>query len=98
MEYQKEEILKIIKSFKNKFYQIYGVTDIGIFGSYSDGTPSAVSDVDVVVKLKNADLFYLVHIKETLESELNTKVDIVQYRDKMNPYLKKQIDSNAIFV
>lgn len=56
------------------------------------------SDVDIVVEMKDPDLFYLVHIKETLENEFQRPVDIVRYRDNMNMFLKEQIRSEAIYV
>jgi predicted nucleotidyltransferase len=56
------------------------------------------SDVDVVVMLGNQDLFNLIGIKQDLEEQLQIPVDIVSYREKMNPYLKRRIDSEAIYV
>jgi uncharacterized protein with HEPN domain len=37
------------------------------------------------------DLFAMVHLKHLLEDNLGGPVDIVQYREKMNPYLKEHI-------
>ena len=54
--------------------------------------------MDIVVKMVKPDLFYMVHIKEELENDYQTKVDIVHYRDKMNAFLKKRIDSEAVYV
>ena len=50
--------------------------------------------MDVMVKMSDPDLFYMVHIKE----EVQTKVDIVHYREKMNAFLKKRIDLKAVYV
>ena len=40
----------------------------------------------------------LVHLKEELEKLFNRNVDIIRYRERMNRYLKKHIDEDAIYV
>jgi len=40
----------------------------------------------------------MVHIKEALEGECRTRVDIVHYREKMNAFLKNRIDQEAVYV
>jgi uncharacterized protein len=93
-----DEAISILKRRKTEFSEAYGVTAIGLFGSLVRGEARADSDVDVVVKMKKPDLFFLVHIKESLEDDLNRPVDIVRYRQKMNPFLKSRIESEAIYV
>lgn len=94
----RDEVLDILKKHKAEFADSYGVTDIGIFGSLARGETKTGSDVDVVVKMRKPDLFFMVHIKEELEDAYNTKVDIVHYREKMNAFLKKRIDMEAVYV
>jgi len=43
-------------------------------------------------------MFALVHIKDELQKLLSSSIDIVRIRDKMNPYLKKRIEKEAIYV
>ncbi|MCF8127736.1 MAG: nucleotidyltransferase domain-containing protein [Deltaproteobacteria bacterium] len=93
-----EEVLGILKNRKSKFESAYGVTAIGIFGSLARNEPVPDSDVDIVVKMAKPDLFYMVHIKEELEDDCKTKVDIIHYRDKMNAFLKRRIDREAVYV
>ena len=94
----RDEVLDILKKRKAEFAASYGVTDIGIFGSLARGEVKTGSDVDVVVKMRKPDLFFMVHIKEELEDDYKTKVDIVHYREKMNAFLKKRIDKEAVYV
>jgi predicted nucleotidyltransferase len=54
------------------------------------------SDVDVFVRLKHANLFLLSRIRIEIEELLGVHTDIVQLRDKMNRYLKKHIEQEAI--
>ena len=35
---------------------------------------------------------------EKLEDDYKTKVDIVHYREKMNAFLKKRVDQEAVYV
>lgn len=93
-----DKVLGILKKRKAEFEAAYGVTAIGIFGSLARGEARTGSDVDVVVKMTKPDLFFMVHIKEELEDDYNTKVDIVHYREKMNAFLKKRIDQEAVYV
>lgn len=89
---------KILKTYKEKLRHQYGVTKLGFFGSVARGEARQGSDVDIVVKMQKADLFYLVLIKEELQEALHSPVDIVQYRKTMNPFLKKRIEEDAIYV
>ncbi|MCK8604248.1 nucleotidyltransferase family protein [Desulfoferrobacter suflitae] len=94
----REEVLGILKRYKAEFAKQYGVTALGLFGSVARGESTAVSDVDVVVRMREPNLFYMVHIKDTLEGALHGHVDIIHYRKKMNPFLKKRIDRDAVYV
>ena len=94
----KKQVLETLNQFKNIYLEKYGVTALGIFGSTARDETHEDSDIDIVVKMKKPDLFYLVHIKEELQEVYDAKVDIVRYREKMNPFLKKRIDNEAIYV
>ena len=91
----REAVLKELKKHFSQFERLYGITKIGVFGSAARDELRQNSDIDVVVEMKEPDLFYLVHIKETLEKDLNRPVDIIRYRDSMNRYLKARIDREA---
>ena len=72
--------------------------DIGIFGSFSKDRANSNSDIDIVIETSKVDLFMLVHLKEELEKLFNRNVDIIRYRERMNQFLKKHIDEEAIYV
>jgi uncharacterized protein len=94
----KNEIIMILRDFKNKFAERYGITSIGLFGSVARGESRVDSDVDVCIKTETPDPFALVHIKEDIESRVHQKVDIVRIREKMNPFLKARIEKEGIYV
>ena len=94
----RETILKQLKRIKPDLEQRYGVTRIGIFGSFARNEIHEDSDVDVVVEMREPDLFYMVHIKETLEESFKMPVDVIRYREMMNSRLKARIDREAVYV
>lgn len=91
-------MLDDLRGMKPVLARQYGVSRIGVFGSVARDQMRANSDVDIVVELANPDLFTLVHLKAALEEHLGTPVDIVQYREKMNPFLKAHIQNEAVYV
>jgi uncharacterized protein len=54
--------------------------------------------LDVVVEVVQPDLLTLVGIKQELEELLHLPVDVVRYREWMNPSLKGRIKREAIYV
>jgi len=95
---QRNEVLAVLRYHKPRFAEEYGVTDLGVFGSVARDEAKPDSDLDIVIRMKQPRLFYMVHIKETLEEAFDRPVDIVHYREKMNPFLKKRIDRDAVYV
>lgn len=94
----RSEILEILRKYKNENAEKYGINSLGIFGSYSKDEAGEKSDIDIVIETNEADLFNLVHIRDELEELLEKSIDIVRKREKMNPYLKKHIEKDAIYV
>ena len=93
----KKDIIKILRNYKNEVANQYNILTIGIFGSVARGEAGDESDIDIVVRISEPDFFMLAGIKDDLEKRLNNSVDIVTYRDSMNPFLKRQIDSEAVY-
>ncbi|GBE02163.1 nucleotidyltransferase domain protein [bacterium BMS3Abin08] len=92
------EIQQLLKIYKEKTASRYGISRLGIFGSYAKGESTEKSDIDIIVELQTPDIFKMIHIKEELQELLGKRVDIIRNRDKMNPYLKKHIEKEAIYV
>ncbi|MGA2070309.1 MAG: nucleotidyltransferase domain-containing protein [Sedimentisphaerales bacterium] len=91
----REAVLRELKNHLSQFGRLYGVTKIGIFGSAARNELRQNSDIDVVVEMREPDLFYVVHIKEALEKDFNRQVDVIRYRNSMNRFLKARIDREA---
>jgi len=95
---RREEILQTLAGFRKRKQDEFGIVRIGIFGSVARGEIAGTSDVDVVVELVQPDLLLLVGIKQELEDLLQEPVDVVRYRDRMNPFLKRRIEQEAVYV
>lgn len=93
---EKDKIIDKIQKFRVLHQKEYGINRIGIFGSLVK--KNDFNDIDIVVDLETPDLFKLIGIKQELQEELGINVDVIRYREKMNPYLKKHIDNEAVYV
>ena len=94
----RDYILSLLAQYKQNNHDKYGIENIGIFGSVARGEATESSDVDICIETKTPDMFMLVHIKEELQNLFHKSVDIVRLRERMNPYLKKRIEKEAIYV
>ncbi|MBU1170880.1 MAG: nucleotidyltransferase domain-containing protein [Proteobacteria bacterium] len=92
-----QEILSVLRKFKRMNADKYRILQLGVFGSVARNEAKNDSDVDVVVRIERPDLFLLAGIKLDLEERLNRSVDLVTYRDTMNPFLKQKIDGDVVY-
>lgn len=93
----KTEYLAILRQFKEKAADKYGILKIGIFGSVARDEQTVDSDLDVCVELKIPDAFILVDIRDELEQLCKCKVDLVRLRKGMSNLFKKNIERDGIF-
>jgi len=95
---EKEDVIRILRQFKKLKGSNYDIVHIGLFGSVARDMINDQSDIDVVVVLGKPNMFNLIGIKQDLEEEFQRGVDLVRYREKMNPFLKKRIEKEAVYV
>lgn len=94
----KEQIIALLKEYKKKQAVQFGVVKMGLFGSVARGTVSEDSDVDIVVELNKRNLLNRIGLKLSLENFLGVPVDVVTYREDLNPLLKERISKDVIYV
>jgi predicted nucleotidyltransferase len=94
----REQILATLRQLAPTLQQQYGVTRLGIFGSVARNEATSKSDIDIVLELDIPDLFTMVEIKADLENIFQRSIDLIRYRQRMNPYLKCRIDHDAIYI
>ena len=95
---RRDEVIEVLRRHKAEFSERYCVTGLGVFGSVARDNATEASDVDVVVEMTNPDLFFMVHIKETLEEEFHRPVDVVSYGKWMSRFMKNRIDQEGVYV
>jgi len=92
----KTNILDFLSKHKEVFFEKYGVTKIGLFGSYARDEAKEKSDIDIFAEMPpKFDL--LVKLQEELESQLHHKIDLIRLREKMNPRLKENILRDGLY-
>lgn len=94
----RDDILSTMTRFREARQSAFGIVRLGVFGSVARNEMTDKSDVDVVVELTHPDLLLLVGIKQELEELLHHPIDVVRYRERMNPYLKQRIEQEAVYV
>ena len=94
---QQDQVLRILRSHKAELVERYGVKKVGIFGSVARNSARYDSDIDIVVEME-PNILLKVQLKEELEQLLGSKVDLIRYWKRMNPYLKACIDREARYV
>jgi predicted nucleotidyltransferase len=94
----RNEIIGILSQYKNENQNKYKILKIGFFGSAAREQMNEQSDIDIVVELEKQDLFSIIGIKQDLEEKYGYCVDVVSYRERMNEFLKKRIDGEAVYV
>jgi len=92
----KSDILNFLAQHKDSYFIKYGVTKIGLFGSYAKGTATEKSDIDIFAEMP-PKFEKLIHLQDELETKLQHKIDIIRLRDKMNPRLKENILRDGIY-
>ena len=74
---KKTEILQTLAAHKKEFSQKYGVTKIGLFGSYAKNEEKSESDIDIFAEMPpKFDL--LVNFQEELEILLKHKIELAK--------------------
>ena len=92
----KSDILNYLKEHYQEFHNQYSVEKIGLFGSYARDEATQDSDVDIFVTMK-PNMFDMIAIKEQIEEDLHTKVDIIREHKNIKPFFLEMINKDLIY-
>ena len=73
----------------------FGVKQIGLFGSYVNGTAHATSDIDLLVELERSTFDDYMGLVLFIEDLFEKKVDLVAVESVklgLKPYIEKQVE------
>ena len=94
----REDILTFLRENKERFAEKYGVTKLGLFGSFARNEATEESDVDICVEVAEPTYDVMFYLWEEISEKTERPVDIVRVRRGMNGFLRKRIRRDAIYV
>jgi len=96
----KNQILEQLKNKKSFLQKEYGISKLGIYGSYARDEAKKNSDIDIFYE-RDASVkvsgFDLLRIPDMIENDLHIKVDFVDLK-YMNPIVKHYAQKDFIYV
>lgn len=101
MSLNKNEIIKLLRQELPELTKKYGVSRIGLFGSYATDSFTDESDIDLIVELSNPIGFEFFDLISHLENLLGKKIDLLTAEGVKNIRQKEissSIERNAIYV
>ena len=95
---RKEEIIDFLKEHKGELEERFGVTKIGLFGSFSRNSENKTSDIDIAVELESENKFRtFFELKYYLEENFATQVDL-GIESTLKKEIKESISKDIIYV
>lgn len=91
-------ILDILRKDKSYLENEFGLSSIGLFGSYVKGTQRADSDIDLLVELTEARFDLLAGLQIYLEGRLGRPVEVIRKRNGLSKRFLKRIEKEIHYV
>jgi len=94
-----QEIVAYLRANKALLYDRFGVTRLGVFGSFVDNEQTASSDIDMVVEFEKGrkNIHSFLQLKRFLERELARKVDL-GLEHTLKPIVRESIKEKIAYV
>lgn len=93
-----EEVIEILKEYKQAQGAKYGIEQMALVGSTARGEHCEDSDIDVYLKLSHTTFRNYMSIKEDLERAFNGKVDLITMHGNMRQHFRNNLNRDAIFL
>ena len=96
----KQDILQTLKSQQEEYLNRFGVSFIGLFGSFARDEARDDSDIDILYKIekdKKLSMFSYLKLLSELENNFKRKVDLVR-DETIKPQIKKYIYQDLTYV
>jgi len=91
-------ILDFLTSHKQELQDKYGVTKIGLFGSYARNEQREDSDIDIAIELQSSNTFRsFFGLKYFIEDSLHHKIDL-GIESALKPIAKETLLRDIIYV
>src|SRR5205085_11558435 len=96
-ELNRVDILHFLEENKKLMAEKFGVSSIGLIGSYARNEQNESSDIDFLVDFKEVDYDYLAGLSLYLEKQLSRKIDIVRKSRFIKEKILKVMENEAIY-
>jgi predicted nucleotidyltransferase len=95
----RQEMVAYLKNNKRLFYEKFGVTRMGIFGSFVREEQTRSSDIDMVVEIEKdrKNIHSFLQLKRFLEKELARTIDL-GFEHSLKPVVREKIKGQIIYV
>jgi len=95
----RQEMVAYLKNNKRLFYEKFGVTRMGIFGSFAREEQTRSSDIDMVVEIEKdrKNIHSFLQLKRFLEKELARTIDL-GFEHSLKPVVREKIKGQIIYV
>ena len=91
----KSEILRFLSEHKEELHERYGLTKIGLYGSYANDTFTEMSDIDIYAEFEEKKFRNIAGVWTYLEKNLEKKVDL--FYPHKNSLYKEKIHLDKIY-
>lgn len=93
-----EEVVAYLRNNKSFLYEKFGVTRMGIFGSFTREEQTSSSDIDMIVEMEGSrkNIHSFLQMKKFLEKELSRKIDM-GFEHSLKPIVKEKIKGQTIY-
>jgi uncharacterized protein len=76
----------------------FGLSSIGLFGSYAKGTQKSNSDIDLLVELQEPRFDLLAGLQIYLENRLGRSVEMIRKRKGLSKQFLRRIEKDILYV
>lgn len=97
--YSTTEIIDYFKKNRSVIHERFGVTRLGIFGSFARDEQTFSSDIDIIIEMEKdkKNIHNFLQLKRFLEKELERKIDM-GFEHSLKPIIKEKIGKQIIYV
>lgn len=94
-----DELVTYLKGKKAYLHERFGVTRIGVFGSFAQGGQTVRSDIDLLVEIERSkkNIHTFLQLRRLLERDLSRKVDL-GIEGTLKPVVRENIARKIIYV
>lgn len=91
-------ILNILRNDKSYLEKKFGLSSIGLFGSFVKGTQRPDSDIDLLVELREPTFDFLAGLQIYLEGRLGRSVEVIRKRKGLSERFLRRIEQEIYYV